>query len=125
MVSRRRPTEAELRILNVLWDRGPSTVREVASVLGREDSYTTVLKLLQLMAGKGLVDRDETTRSHVYKAAVSQQATQRRLVSDLIRNAFSGSATRLVMQAIANVDTSPEELAEIEKLIRRHRGGRQ
>jgi predicted transcriptional regulator len=125
MVSRRKPTEAELQILNVLWERGPSTVREVASVLGREDSYTTVLKLLQLMAGKRLVDRDETTRSHVYKAAVSQQATQRRLVSDLIRNAFSGSATRLVMQAIDNVDTSPEELAEIEKVIKRHRGGRQ
>lgn len=125
MAKRRKPTQAELQILNVLWRRGPSTVREVAGALGREDSYTTVLKLLQVMADKGLVTRDETARSHVYASARSQQDTQRHLVTDLIRSAFGGSATRLVMQAIVNADTSPEELAEIEKLIKAHRGGRQ
>jgi BlaI family penicillinase repressor len=120
----RRPTDGELNILRVLWSRGPSTVREVAQVLGREGAYTTVLKLLQIMATKGLVRRDESTRTHVYHAASSEHETQRTLVNDLLTRVFDGSAAQLVMQALAVGRTSPEELAEIRKLLTRHRGGR-
>ena len=85
-----RPTDAELAILRVLWARGPSTVRDVAVEMGREGSYTTVLKLLQIMADKGLDRRDEKSRTHVYEAAHSEDATQRQLVGDLLNRAFDG-----------------------------------
>ena len=111
--ARRRPTDAELAILRVLWAQGPSTVREVAEEMGREGAYTTVLKLLQIMTDKGLVRRDESARTHVYRAARSERATQRQLVRDLADRAFGGSAGRLVMQALAAKKASPEELAEI------------
>jgi BlaI family penicillinase repressor len=120
----RKPTNAELAILRVLWSQGPSTVRDVARALGRESAYTTVLKLLQIMVGKRLVRRDESARTHVYEAVSSEHATQRTLVSDLLARAFDGSAARLVMQALASGKASPEELAEIQKLIDKHRGGR-
>jgi predicted transcriptional regulator len=120
---RRRPTDAELGILKVLWDRGPSTVRQVAEALGRESGYTTVLKLLQIMTDKGLVRRDEAQRTHVYQAAYTQDQTQRQLVSDLLNRAFDGSSAKLVLQALAARKASPEELAEIRKLLDRHRGG--
>jgi predicted transcriptional regulator len=120
---RRRPTDAELGILRVLWDRGPSTVRQVAEALGRESGYTTVLKLLQIMTDKGLVRRDEAQRTHVYQAAYTQDQTQRQLVSDLLNRAFDGSSAKLVLQALAARKASPEELAEIRKLLDRHRGG--
>src|SRR5262245_31363522 len=121
---RRKPTDAELAILRVLWSRGPSTVREVAETLGREAGYTTVLKLLQIMTEKKLVVRDASARTHVYQAAYSEDQTQRHLVSDLISRAFDGSAAKLVMQALSSGKASPAELEEIRKLLDSHRGSR-
>lgn len=121
--ARRKPTDAELGILNVLWTRGPSTVRQVAEALGREAGYTTVLKLLQIMTEKQLVVRDERARTHIYQAAYTEDQTQRQLVSDLLDRAFGGSAAKLVLQALAANKTSPEELAEIRKLLDKQRGG--
>ena len=120
---RRKPTDAELAILRVLWERGPSTVRQIAEVLGRDTGYTTVLKLLQIMTEKRLVARDESERTHVYKAAYTEDETQRQLVSDLLDRAFGGSAAKLVLQALAARKASPEELAEIRKLLDKRRGG--
>ncbi len=114
-----RPTDAELAILRVLWDRGPCTVRQVHEVLSRERpaAYTTSLKLLQIMTDKGLVSRDERDRSHVYHAKLTEEQTQRQLVRDLLDRAFGGSATKLVMQALAARRASAEELSEIRRLI--------
>jgi len=115
-----RPTEAELEILRVLWTRGPSTVRHVnehLSSASRDIGYTTTLKLMQIMAEKGLVTRDESDRTHVYAARVPQDQTQRQLVSDLVDRAFGGSAAALVLQALNAHSTSPAELAEIQRLI--------
>jgi len=122
---RRKPTDAELAILRVLWSRGPSTVRQVAEVMtdgGRETGYTTALKLLQIMTEKGLVVRDESARTHVYAPASTQDQTQRQIVTDLLDRVFDGSAARLVMQALAAKKTTPEELAEIRKLLNKPRG---
>jgi BlaI family transcriptional regulator, penicillinase repressor len=121
---RRKPTNAEVAILRVLWSRGPSTVRDVARVLDREGAYTTVLKLMQNMTEKGLVRRDESSRTHVYAAARPAEQTQRQIVADLLDRVFDGSAAKLVMQVLAASDASAEELAEIQKLIDRKRGGR-
>ena len=118
---RRKPTDAELTILRVLWTRGPSTVREVAEAMGREGAYTTVLKLMQIMTDKGLVKRDDSARTHVYDAAFSEVQTQKQLVSDLLDRAFDGSAAKLVLQALEAGKASPDELAEIRKLLDRHR----
>ena len=114
-----RPTDAELSILRVLWERGPSTVRQVHDVLGRErpTAYTTALKLLQIMTEKGLVDRDDRDRTHVYRARLTEEQTQRQLVRDLLDRAFGGSATKLVMQALASRRASPDELREIRRVI--------
>jgi BlaI family transcriptional regulator, penicillinase repressor len=120
---RRKPTDAELGILRVLWTRGPSTVRQIAEVLGREAGYTTVLKLLQIMTEKRLVVRDESARTHIYKPAYSEDQTQRQLVTDLLNRAFDGSAAKLVLQALAAAKSSPEELAEIKKLLDSKSGG--
>lgn len=116
-----KPTDAELALLRVLWDRGPSTVRQVHEVVCRERDlgYTTVLKTLQVMTDKGLAQRDETDRSHIYRAAFSQEATQRGLVSDLMEKAFAGSAAQLVMQALSGQKASREELAQIRALLDR------
>ena len=113
------PTDAELAILNVLWERGPATVREVHGELERRGpaGYTTVLKQLQIMTEKGLVARDESARAHVYRPAVDRSATQRHLVRDLARKAFDGSPLRLVQQALAGERARPEELAEIRRLL--------
>jgi BlaI family transcriptional regulator, penicillinase repressor len=118
-----RPTDAELAILRVLWERGASTVRQVHDVLIRErpTAYTTALKLLQIMTDKGLVRRDETERTHIYHARLSEEQTQRQLVRDLLDRAFGGSASKLVMQALAARRTTPEELVEIRKLIETRR----
>src|SRR5918995_1562729 len=121
---RPKPTNAEVGILRVLWSRGPSTVRDVARALGREAAYTTVLKLMQNMTAKGLVRRDESSRTHVYAAASPEEQTQRQLVADLLERVFDGSASKLVMQALAAADTSPQELAQIRKLLAKKRGGR-
>ena len=120
---RRKPTDAELAILRVLWARGPSTVREVAATLGRDGAYTTILKLLQIMADKRLVRRDESERTHVYAAAFSEHQTQRQLVSDLLDRAFGGSASKLVLHALEARKATPEELAEIRRLLDERRGG--
>jgi predicted transcriptional regulator len=116
---RRKPTDAELAILRVLWNRGPSTVRQVAEAMGRESGYTTVLKLLQIMTEKRLVRRDEAARTHVYEAAYTEDQTQRQLVTDLLDRVFDGSAAKLVQQALAAGKASPEEMAEIKKLLER------
>jgi BlaI family penicillinase repressor len=114
-----RPTDAELSILRVLWKSGPSTVRHVHDVLSRERpvAYTTALKLMQIMAEKGLVSRDERDRSHIYHAKLTEEQTQRQLVRDLLDRAFGGSASKLVMQALAARRASAEELTEIRRLI--------
>ena len=114
-----RPTDAELAILRVLWDRGPSTVRQVFEVLAAEKElgYTTVLKMLQIMNEKGLVERDARDRVHVFTTAQSQTQTQRNMLNDLLDKAFGGSSTSLVMQALATRKASHEELAEIRKLL--------
>ena len=122
-----RPTDAELAILRVLWSRGPSTVRQVHEALSRdrETGYTTVLKLMQIMTEKGLVERDESERTHVYQARFTQEATQQRLVSDLLDKAFGGSASQLVMRALAAKPASADELAEIRRLLDELEGGKQ
>jgi predicted transcriptional regulator len=120
---RRKPTDAELAILRVLWARGPSTVRQVAEHMGRETGYTTVLKLLQIMTEKRLVARDESARTHIYRAASTQDQTQRQLVADLLDRVFDGSAAKLVLQALASNKASPEELDDIKKLIATKTGG--
>jgi predicted transcriptional regulator len=113
------PTDAELAILSVLWRQGPCTVREVHEALhpSQGTGYTTVLKLMQLMAQKGLVMRDESQRSHVYRAASAEAQTQRRLVGDLMERAFAGSAKQLVLRALSVKRSSPEELEEIRTLL--------
>ncbi len=120
-----KPTEAELDILNVLWHRGPSTVREVHEALYRDEGagYTTALKLLQVMHGKGLVERDDSQRAHVYRSTLSKEITQRRFLSDLVQRVFDGSASQLVMHALGNNPrASREELAEIRALLHRLEG---
>lgn len=114
-----RPTEAELAILQVLWELGPSTVRQVQDVLESErgTGYTTTLKLMQIMFEKGILRRDDSQRSHVYTPAVSRQKTQRHLVGDLLEQVFGGSAQQLVMQALATKKATAEELKEIRELI--------
>jgi len=118
-----RPTDAELAILRILWQRGPSTVRQVHEALtgDRETGYTTFLKLMQIMTEKGLVTRDESARTHIYTARNTQDQTQRQLVSDLMQRAFGGSATALVMQALSAQPASDEELREIRRLIEDYR----
>lgn len=114
-----KPTEAELAILRVLWERGESTVREVTEALQAErgTGYTTALKLLQIMTEKGLVRRNESARTHVYQASEPAEATQRRLVGDLLDKVFGGSAPRLVLQALSAKRASRKELAEIRQMI--------
>lgn len=121
----RKPTDAELAILGVLWERGPSTVREVHDALSstQDSGYTTVLKLLQIMIDKGLVLRDETERAHVYEARLSEQRTQRQLLGDLMDRAFGGSPGRLVMQALSGRKASSEELHDIRRLLDQLEGG--
>jgi predicted transcriptional regulator len=119
-----RPTDAELAILRVLWDRGPCTVRDVHDALSATQGtgYTTVLKLLQIMTDKGLVVRDETERAHVYEPRISEHRTQRQLLADLADRAFGGSPAKLVMQALAGRKTSAAELSAIRDLLDRLEG---
>jgi BlaI family transcriptional regulator, penicillinase repressor len=120
------PTPAEFEILRVLWRRGPSTVRDVHTALekggrgARAVGYTTVLKLMQIMAEKGLVQRDESERTHVYEAVATEDVTKRRLVSDLVDRAFEGSALGLVMHALTSRPASLHELEQIRALLREH-----
>ena len=113
------PNQSALEILHVLWTRGPSTVRDVHEQLsaGKPTGYTTVLKLLQIMAEKDLVRRDAKQRAHVYQASVPREKTQSQLVRDLVDKAFGGSASNLVMHALSSKRASAEELAEIRKTL--------
>ena len=118
---RRMPTDAELAILRVLWEKGPSTVRQIHDVVSqeRELGYTTALKLLQIMTEKGLTTRETVGIQHVYNASLGEQGTQRQLLRDLIDRAFGGSTSKLVMQALAAKKTSPAELSEIRRVLAR------
>jgi predicted transcriptional regulator len=120
------PTEGEMEILRVLWARGPSTVRQVHAGLGKETGYTTVLKLMQIMSEKGLVERDVSSHAHVYTTKASEEQTQRRVMGRMLDKVFGGSAQKLVLAALSAKKASPEELDEIRKLIEDHkqRGGR-
>ena len=123
-----QPTRAELTILRVLWKQGRCTVRQVHEALQEtqvhDTVYTTVLKLLQNMAEKGLVRRDERERTHVYEAAINEQKAQRDLLGDLMDRAFGGSTASLVIQALSMKRASPEELEEIRKLLDKNEGGK-
>ena len=126
MVSKQiRPTKLELSILKVLWEKGPRSVRDIQGILNesKPTGYTTVLKMLQIMYDKGLVDRDESVRPQIYRAKYSQEQTQRHLVSDLLQRAFGGSVKALVMQALATKKSSAKDLEAIEKLLDRIEGG--
>lgn len=116
-----RPTETELEILRVLWQHGPSTVRDVHNILNRqretEVGYSTTLKMFQVMTQKGLVERDETVRPQIYSTRVPQEQTQRQLVEDLLNRAFGGSVRQLVMHALSDKEASDEELEQLELLL--------
>jgi BlaI family transcriptional regulator, penicillinase repressor len=120
-----RPTDAELAILRVIWRRGKSTVRQVHEELsrGREMGYTTVLKQMQIMTDKGLLERDETERTHVYQTKLTQEQTQEQLIGDLLEKAFGGSASKLVMQALSARQASADELVQIRQLLDELEGG--
>lgn len=114
-----KPTESEVEILRVLWDKGKATVREVHEVLclHKDAGYTTTLKLLQIMFEKGLVKRDDSNKTHIYQPNVSKENTQQQFMGKMINSLFSGSSTQLVMQALGNNKTSKEELDEIQQLL--------
>ena len=114
-----RPTHAEIGILRILWDRGPSTVREVWSALehGRDVAYTTVLTQLQVMREKGFVAVDDRARSHVYRAKLTEESLQRKASKELIKSIFRGSASRLMLQVLSNETPSHDDLLEIRRLI--------
>ena len=114
-----RPTESELEILQILWHRGVATVREVHEELSKtkEAGYTTTLKLMQIMHEKGLVRRDESMRTHVYQPAVNKEKTQKHLLDKMIDSLFGGSSTQLVLQALGENKTTPEELEQIQTLL--------
>ncbi len=118
------PTERELSILRALWRCGNSTVRQVQEELNRKEKtgYTTVLKLLQIMTVKGLVIRDESSRTHVYRPKLGEEETQKRLLRDLLNRAFGGSAQRLVMQALSVKKVPEEELEEIKRMLEDMKG---
>ena len=114
-----KPTESELEILGVLWQRGLASVREVHEELAhiKDAGYTTTLKLMQIMNEKGLVKRDDSMRTHVYQAAVNKERTQKHLLSKMIDSLFGGSSTQLVIQALGETKASPDELEKIQALL--------
>ena len=113
-----KPTEGEMEILQVLWKKGNCTVREVHEALNKKESgYTTTLKLMQIMHEKGLVDRDTSSKTHIYKSLVNQEQTQQQMVNKMIDNVFNGSAARLVMQALGNKTASQEEIDLIKAYL--------
>ena len=120
------PTKAELAILRVLWTEGPLSVRDVQAILDRAKptGYTTVLKLMQIMADKGLVDRDDTVRPQIYRARYSEDRTQKQLLTDLIQRVYGGSVKALVLHAVGTQKPSEEELEQIKKLLDRFEGGK-
>lgn len=122
-----KPTESELEILNILWEKGPCTVREVHEILeqNKDAGYTTTLKLMQIMHDKGLLSRDSSNRSHVYKAAISKEQTRGQIVQRMIDNVFNGSAMQLVMQALGNHKAAPGELEQIKAYLEEMEKNRQ
>lgn len=120
-----RPTDAELDILTVLWSRGPSTVRDVHETIAarRPAQYTTILKLMQIMADKGLLLRDEAQRAHVYSAARPREWTQSQLAGDLLQRAFGGSARNLLMGALSARKASRKELEEMRRMLDEYEKG--
>ena len=120
-----RPTDAELEILTVLWSRGRSTVREIHEIIAKRKptQYTTVLKLIQIMSGKGLVQRDEKQRAHICEATRPREWTQRQLAGDLLRRAFNGSTRSLMLGALSARKTTKGELAELRKLLDEYEKG--
>jgi BlaI family penicillinase repressor len=121
-VALQKPTAAELQILQVLWDRGPSTVREVHDALNQEKAlgYTTVLKLMQIMTAKGLVRRDENQRAHVYEAQQPAEKTKRQFAADMLQRVFDGSARELMLHALAARRSSKKEIEELRSLLDEH-----
>ena len=119
-----KPTASELEILHVLWSRGPSTVREVLDALNekKDMGYTGVLKLLQIMTAKGTVRRDETQRAHVYEACRPAEQTKRQLATDMLQRVFEGSASQLMMHALAGHSASAEEIEELRRILDAHKG---
>lgn len=115
-----KPTESELEILNVIWDKGQATVREVHEVLEvqKQSGYTTTLKLMQIMFDKGLLEREAAGKSHVYRAAIGREAAQGQMLQRMIDNVFNGSASSLVMQALGHRKSSPEELEAIRNYLK-------
>ncbi|MFN0127531.1 MAG: BlaI/MecI/CopY family transcriptional regulator [Verrucomicrobiales bacterium] len=122
-----KPTEAELELLQIFWQRGPSTVREIHETLSGDKGtgYTTTLKILQKMAEKGLVHRDESERSHIYRPVMRAEQTQRQLVRDLLQKAFGGSPGRLVVAALSEKKATAAEMAEIRRLLNQMEGNPQ
>ncbi len=117
-----KPTASELEILRVLWERGPSTVRDVYESLSQKKptGYTTVLKLLQIMTAKGSVRRNESERAHVYEACVPAEKTKRQLAGDVLQRVFEGSASQLMLHALAGHKTSRKEIEELRRLLDEH-----
>lgn len=114
-----KPSDAELEILQILWEKGPSTVREVHEILeeNKETGYTTTLKQMQVMHEKGLVSRDSSSKIHIYKAEAKQEIVQQEMLDKMIGTVYNGSAARLVMQALGNHSASKEELDQIQKYL--------
>lgn len=114
-----KPTESELEILGILWERGSSTVREVHEILeqSKEAGYTTTLKLMQIMHEKGILSRDASAKTHIYKASISRESTQQQLLNKMIDTVYNGSATQLVMQALGHHRSSQEELDQIRQYL--------
>ena len=119
IIKSNKPTESELEILQILWNKEKATVREVHEVLSitKESGYTTTLKLLQIMFEKGLVKRDDSNKTHIYEAAISKERTQKQFLDKMINTLFAGSSTQLVLQALGNQKTSKGELEEIQKYL--------
>ena len=119
IIKKIKPTESELEILSILWDKEQATVREVHNELSKtkESGYTTTLKLLQIMFEKGLVKRNDSSKTHIYEPAISRQRTQKQFLDKLINTLFAGSSTQLVLQALGNQKSSKGELEEIQKYL--------
>jgi len=115
-----KPTDSEVEILNILWEQGPASVRDIHDILSlkKDAGYTTTLKLMQIMLQKGLLERDDSNRSHVYKAAVTREQTQKQIIQRVIDQVFNGSAAQLVMQALGKHETTASELEQIKEYLK-------